>query len=61
MYCKSSTGGVWFSKWIDKLKGSQLDAFCPYAIVYLEFKVQYLKNLKLFSISVKELSELVVL
>ena len=41
------------------IKGSQLDAFCPKAIVYcyLEFKLSYLKNLKLFSIRIKELSE----
>ena len=41
------------------LKGSQLDAFNPKAIVYcyLEFKLSYLKNLKLFLIRVKELSE----
>ena len=39
------------------LKGSQLGAFCPYALVncYLEFKLRYLKNLKLFSIRVKQL------
>ena len=45
------------------LKGSQLDAFSPQAIVYcyLEFKLRYLKNLKLFSIRVKELSEPIVL
>ena len=47
-------------------KGSQLDAFCPMAIVhcYLEFKLRYLKNLKLFSINmirIKELFEPVVL
>ena len=37
------------------LKGSQLGAFCPYAIVYcyLEFKLRYLKNLNLLSIRVK--------
>ena len=42
---------------------SQLGAFCIYAIVYcyLEFKLRYLKNLKLFSISVKELFEPIVL
>ena len=45
------------------LKGWQLDTFSPYAIVYcyLEFKLSYLKNLKLFSIRVKELSEPIVL
>ena len=45
------------------LKGSQLDAFSPQAIVYcyLEFKLRCLKNLKLFSIRVKELSEPIVL
>ena len=49
-------------KWIT-LKGSQLDAFSPWAIVYcyLEFKLSYLKNLKLFSIRVKEFSEPIVL
>ena len=33
-------------------KGSQLGAFCPYAMVngYIEFKLRYLKNMKLFSI-----------
>ena len=42
--------------------GSQLGAFCPKAIVYcyLEFKLCYLKNLKLFSIRVKELIEPIV-
>ena len=41
------------------VKGSQLDAFNPQAIVYwyLEFKLSYLKNLKLFLIQIKELSE----
>ena len=45
------------------LKGLQLDAFSPKAIVYcyLEFKLSYLKNLKLFSIRVKELFEPIVL
>ena len=45
------------------MKGSQLGAFCPQAIVYcyLEFKLHYLKNLKLFSIRVKELFEPIVL
>ena len=43
--------------------GSQLGAFCLYTIVYcyLEFKLRYLKNLKLFSIRVKELFESIVL
>ena len=38
------------------IKVSQLDAFNPYAIVYcyLEFKLSYLKNLKLFSIRPKK-------
>ena len=42
--------------------GSQLGAFCPYAIVYcyLEFKLHYLKNLKLFSIRIKELFDPIV-
>ena len=38
--------------------------FCPYAIIvycYLEFKLRYLKNVKLFSVRVKELFEPVVL
>ena len=45
------------------VKGSQLDAFIPLAIVYfyLEFKLSYLKNLKLFSIRVTEFSEPIVL
>ena len=46
-----------------KFKGSQLGAFFPYAIVhcYHEFKFCYLKNLKLFSVRVQELFELIVL
>ena len=34
----------------DTFKGSQLDAFSPYTIVYcyLEFKLSYLKNLNFF-------------
>ena len=45
------------------VKGSQLHTFCSWAIVYcyFEFKLSYLKNLKLFSIKVKELSEPIVL
>ena len=41
------------------LKASRLGAFCPLAKVcfYLEFKLCHLKNLKLFSIWVKELFE----
>ena len=48
---------------VTNLKGSQLDFFCPLAIVfcYLELKLRYLKNLKLFSIRVKELYEPIVL
>ena len=44
-------------------KGSQLGAFCPYAIVYCypEFKLRYLRNLKVFSIRVKELFQPIVL
>ena len=44
------------------LQGSQPDAFCPLAIVYcyLEFKLCYLKNFKLFSIRVKKLFEPIV-
>ena len=42
---------------------SRLDAFSPLAIVYcyLEFKLRYLKNLKLFLVRVKELSEPIAL
>ena len=41
------------------LQDSKLVALCPQAIVYcyLEFKLRYLKNLKLFSIKVKEFFE----
>ena len=48
---------------LSSLKGSQMVAFSPKAIVYcyLEFKLRYLKNLKLFSIRVKELLEPIVL
>ena len=48
---------------LSTIKGWQLHAFSPSAIVYcyLEFKLRYLKNLKLFSIRVKELSEPIVL
>ena len=51
---------LWFNSFI---RGSHLGAFCPYAIVYwyLEFKLRSLKNLKLFSIRVKELFEPIVL
>ena len=44
------------------VKGSQLGTFCPWAIAYcyLEFILRYLKNLKLFSIRVKELFEPIV-
>ena len=44
-------------------KGLQLDALSPQAIVYcfLELKLSYLENLKLFSIRVKELFEPIVL
>ena len=59
---------LWSALWISgfptvKSKGSQLGAFCPYAIVYcyLGFKLHYLKNLKLLSVRVKELFEPVVL
>ena len=53
----------WLIEWIQSIKGWQLDAFSPYAIVYcyLEFKLSILKNLKLFSIRVKQLSEPIVL
>ena len=39
------------------LKGSQLGTFCPEAVMYcyLEFKLRYPKNLKLFSMRVKSL------
>ena len=48
---------------MESVKGSQLGTFCPQAIVYcyLEFKLHYLKNLKLFSSRVKELFEPIVL
>ena len=55
---------TWYIYWIVKLvKGSHLGAFCPQAIVYcyLEFKLRYLENLKLFLIRVKELLESIVL
>ena len=47
----------WKKKGPSSFKGSQLGAFCPQAMVYcyLEFKLRYLKNLKLFSIRIKEL------
>ena len=53
---------IWW-KLKNRQKVSQLDAFSPLVIVYcyLEFKLSYLKNLKLFSIRVKELSEPIVL
>ena len=56
------SGPYFFSMKI-MVKGSQLDKFCPKAIVYwyLEFKLSYLKSLKLFSVRVKELSEPTVL
>ena len=43
-----------------KCKGSQLDSFSPWGIVYcyLEFKLSYLKNLKLFSITVNSPDQL---
>ena len=46
-----------------QVKGSQLGVFCSQTIVncYLEFKLRYLKNLKLFSIRVKELFTPIVL
>ena len=63
---------VWLSDWLPNyvssiwwklVKGSQLCAFCPYAIVYCypEFKLRYVKNLKLFLIRIKELLEPIVL
>ena len=50
-------------RFLRTFKGSQLGTLCPYAIVYcyLEYKLRYLKNLKLFSIRVKELFEPIVL
>ena len=47
---------------VNKLTGSQLDTFCPQAVVYcyLEFKLRCLKNLKLFSIRVRELFDPIV-
>ena len=46
-----------------RIDESQLGAFCPLAIMfcYLEFKLRYFTNLKLFSIRVKELFEPIVL
>ena len=46
------------SNWLENemsVKSSQLHAFCSWAIVhcYIEFKLTYLKKLKLFSIRVK--------
>ena len=41
--------------------GLQLDASSPIVYCYLEFKLSYLKNLKLFSMRIKELSEPIVL
>ena len=51
-----------FSLWFQNLKDSQLGAFCPWAIVYcyLEFKLLYLNNLKLFPIGVKEVFKHIV-
>ena len=45
------------------IKGPQLGAFCPEALVYcyLEFKLRYLKNLRLLLVRVKELFEPLVL
>ena len=50
-----------FLLWL--VKGSQLDTFCPKIIVYcyIEFKLRYLKNLKLFSIRIKVISAPIVL
>ena len=45
-------------------KRSQLGAFCPWAIIvycYFEFKLRYHRNMKLFSIRLKELFEPIVL
>ena len=44
------------------VKGSQLDCLFPwpYNYRYIEFKLRYLTNLKLFSIRVKELLEPIV-
>ena len=52
--------GLYDEAFRNRIKESQLGTFCPYAIVYcyLEFK---LSNLKLFSITIKELHEPVVL
>ena len=58
VYCNEKNSGKDLF-WSHYFKGSQLGAICPYAIVYCynEFKLRYLKNLKLFSIKVKELFE----
>ena len=52
----------YFAYW-NFFKGSQVDAFSPKPIVcfYLEFKLSYLKNLKLFTIRVEKLCEPIVL
>ena len=46
-----------------RVKGSQLGAFHPQAVVYCyrEFKLRYHKNLKLLLIRIKELFEPIVL
>ena len=46
-----------------RFKGLQLDALCSQAKVYcyLKFRLGYLKNLRLFSIKVKELFEPIVM
>ena len=49
---------------LENLNESQLDVFCPQAIIvhcYLKFKLRNLKNLKPFSIRVKELFDTIVL
>ena len=63
MHILATLGVCYFPPEQGSLKGSQLDVFSPKAIVYCyhEFKLSYLKNLKLFSIRVKELSEPIVL
>ena len=58
--CQMCLGVTWVVFGV--LKGSQLNALCPKAIVYCyhEFTLRYLKNLKSFSIRVKEIFEPIV-
>ena len=45
----------------DNFKVSQLDALEAIVYCYIEFKLSYLENLRLFLIRVKELFEAIVL